>query len=443
MMGLTGIELGACMFAVLLVMLALRIHIGIAMLLTGSIGYTLVAGIDPLLNYFKGAAYARYSVYDLSVVPLFLLMGQFATHGGLSQSLFKAGNAMIGHWRGGMAMGAVGACAGFGAICGSSLATAATMGQVALPELKAHGYSERLSAAAIAAGGTLGILIPPSVPLVIYAIITEQNIAKMFLAAFVPGLLAAVGYMVVIGIVARISPQDAPAGKKFTLAQRLKALSETWPVILIFVTVIGGIYGGIFTPTEAASIGALATGIVAWTSGGLKGQGFLDCMYGAAGATGMIFLILLGADILNVFLALTQVHTELATWVIGLALPPLAVLMVVILIYLVLGCIMDSLSMILLTIPIFFPIIMGIDLWGLSAEYKAIWFGILALMVVEVGLITPPVGMNVFIISAMAKNVQMKDIFKSILPFLLSDVVRIGLLIFFPSIALVALQIFG
>jgi tripartite ATP-independent transporter DctM subunit len=317
------------------------------------------------------------------------------------------------------------------------------MGQVALPELKAHGYSERLSAAAIAAGGTLGILIPPSVPLVIYAIITEQNIAKMFLAAFVPGLLAAVGYMVVIGIVARISPQDAPAGKKFTVAQRLKALSETWPVILIFVTVIGGIYGGIFTPTEAASIGTLATGIVAWTSGGLKGQGFLDCMYGAAGATGMIFLILLGADILNVFLALTQVHTELATWVIGLALPPLAVLMVVILIYLVLGCIMDSLSMILLTIPIFFPIIMGIDLWGLSAEYKAIWFGILALMVVEVGLITPPVGMNVFIISAMAKNVQMKDIFKSILPFLLSDVVRIGLLIFFPSIALVALQIFG
>jgi hypothetical protein len=230
------------------------------------------------------------------VVPLFLLMGQFATHGGLSKSLFKAGNAMIGHWRGGMAMGAVGACAGFGAICGSSLATAATMGQVALPELKAHGYSERLSAAAIAAGGTLGILIPPSVPLVIYAIITEQNIAKMFLAAFVPGILAAVGYMVVIGIVARVSPKDAPAGTKFSFAQRLKALSETWPVILIFITVIGGIYGGIFTPTEAASIGTLATGLVAWTSGGLKGRGFLECMYGAAGATGMIFLILLGAD---------------------------------------------------------------------------------------------------------------------------------------------------
>jgi len=286
-------------------------------------------------------------------------------------------------------------------------------------------------------------LIPPSVPLVIYAIITEQNIAKMFLAAFVPGILAAVGYMVAIGIVARVSPKDAPAGTKFTFAQRLKALSETWPVILIFITVIGGIYGGIFTPTEAASIGTLATGLVAWTSGGLKGRGFLECMYGAAGATGMIFLILLGADVMNVFLALTQVHTELANWVIGLGLPPLAVLMCIILIYLILGCIMDSLSMILLTIPIFFPMIMGIDLWGMGTEDKAIWFGILALMVVEVGLITPPVGMNVFIISAMAKNVQMKEIFKSILPFLASDIIRITLLVFFPGIALIALRVFS
>ena len=442
MMGLTGIELGGVMFAFMLVLLALRVHIGVAMLLTGSVGYTMVAGLDPLLNYFKGAAYARYSIYDLSVVPLFLLMGQFATHGGLSKALFKAGNAMIGHWRGGMAMGAVTACAGFGAICGSSLATAATMGQVALPELKKHGYSERLSAAAIAAGGTLGILIPPSVPLVIYAIITEQNIAKMFLAAFIPGLLAAVGYMIVISIIARISPEDAPRGVRFTWMQRLQALSETWPVILIFIVVIGGIYGGIFTPTEAASIGTLATAIVAWTSGGLKGRGFLDCLYGAAGATGMIFLILLGADILNVFLALTQVHTELASWVVGLNWPPLGVLMVIIIIYLVLGCIMDSLSMILLTVPIFFPIIMGIDLWGLGADDKAIWFGILALMVVEVGLITPPVGMNVFIISAMVKHVPMKEIFKTILPFLASDFVRIALLVFFPSIALVVFQIF-
>jgi tripartite ATP-independent transporter DctM subunit len=374
-------------------------------------------------------------------VPLFLLMGQFATNGGLSKALFKAGNAMIGHWRGGMAMAAVTSCAGFGAICGSSLATAATMGQVALPELKAHNYSERLSAAVIAAGGTLGILIPPSVPLVIYAIITEQNIAKMFLAAFVPGIIAAIGYMVVIGIIARVSPQDAPRGVRFSWAQRLTALAETWPVLLIFLVVIGGIYGGFFTPTEAASIGTVATAFVAWKSGGLRGQGFLQCLYGAAAGTGMIFLILLGADILNVFLALTQVNTELAKWVVGMELSPLAVLFTIIAIYLVLGCVMDSLSMLLLTIPIFFPIIMGIDLWGMDPESKAIWFGILALMVVEIGLITPPVGMNVFIISSMTKDVPMKDIFRYIMPFLASDILRILLIVFVPSVVLFVLKL--
>ncbi len=437
---MTGIEWGVLVFVLLLALLALRVHIGIAMLLAGSIGYTAVAGLAPMLNYFKTAAYARYSVYDLSVVPLFLLMGQFATHGGLSRALFKAGNAFIGHWRGGMAMAGVTACAGFGAICGSSLATAATMGQVALPELKAHAYSERLSTAVIAAGGTLGILIPPSVPLVIYAIMTEQNIAKLFVAAFIPGIIAAMGYMLVIGIIARVKPMDAPRGDRYTWSQRLTALLETWPVLLIFAVVIGGIYGGFFTPTEAASIGTVATAFVAWTSGGLRGKGFMECMYGTAAATGMIFLILLGADVLNVFLALTQINTELAKWVVSMNWPPLMVVFAIIIIYLFLGCIMDSLSMLLLTIPVFFPIIMGIDIWGMDAESKAIWFGILALMVVEIGLITPPVGMNVFIINSMAKNVPMKETFKYVMPFLASDILRIVALVFFPSMALIALQ---
>ena len=224
---MTGIEQGALIGGLMLLLLALRVHIGIAMLAAGSIGYIWLVNLDTLLNYYKTFAYARYSVYDLSVVPLFLLMGQFATHGGLSMSLFKAGNAMIGHWRGGMAMAAVTACAGFGAICGSSLATAATMGQVALPELRRHGYSARLATAAVAAGGTLGILIPPSVPLVIYAIITEQNIAKLFVAAFVPGIVAAIGYMVVIAVMARIDPASAPAGERLAWWARFKALSET------------------------------------------------------------------------------------------------------------------------------------------------------------------------------------------------------------------------
>jgi|LakMenEpi03Aug12_release.lakeMendotaPanAssembly.Ray.scaffolds.fasta_scaffold66245_4 tripartite ATP-independent transporter DctM subunit len=438
---MTGIEQGMLIGGLMLLLMALRVHIAMAMLVAGSIGYVWIAGPATLLNYMKTAAWARYSIYDLSVVPLFLLMGQFATHGGLSKALFRAGNTLIGHWRGGMAMAAVGACAGFGAICGSSLATAATMGQVALPELRSHKYSGRLATAAIAAGGTLGILIPPSVPLVIYAILTEQNIAKLFVSAFIPGLIAMGGYMLVIAIMARVDPTSAPAGDRATWGERLAALVETWPVLLIFTVVIGGIYGGFFTPTEAASIGTLATGYVAWKSGGLRKHGFIECVYGTAQATGMIFLILLGADIMNVFLALTQMPAELSKWVVGLGLSPLLVLFVILCIYLVLGCIMDSLSMILLTVPIFFPIIMGLDFWGLDAEAKAIWFGILTLMAVEIGMITPPVGLNVFIISSMAKDTSMKETFIGIVPFLASDFLRIALLVFVPSIALIALKL--
>ena len=438
---MTGIEQGMAIGALMLLLMALRMHIAMAMLVAGSIGYIWIAGSATLLNYMKTAAWARYSIYDLSVVPLFLLMGQFATHGGLSKALFRAGATLIGHWRGGLAMAAVGACAGFGAICGSSLATAATMGQVALPELRNHKYSGRLATAAIAAGGTLGILIPPTVPLVIYAILTEQNIAKLFMAAVIPGIIAMLGYMIVIGIIARVDPNAAPRGEQASFAEKLKAIADTWPVMLIFVAVIGGIYGGFFTPTEAASIGTLATAYVAWRSGGLSKRGFLECVYGTSQATAMIFLILLGADIMNVFLALTQMPAELAKWVVGLGLSPVLVLFVIIIIYLVLGCIMDSLSMIMLTVPIFFPIIMGMDFWGLNPESKAIWFGILSLMVVEIGLITPPVGLNVFIISSMAKETSMKETFIGIIPFLASDLLRITLIVFVPSIALIALKL--
>jgi tripartite ATP-independent transporter DctM subunit len=437
----TGLETGAAAGVLMLGLMALRVHIAMAMLIAGVVGYIWMAGYAPLLSYMKTAAWARYSIYDLSVVPLFLLMGQFATHGGLSKALFRAGSTLIGHWRGGLAMAAVGACAGFGAICGSSLATAATMGQVALPELRSHKYSGRLATAAIAAGGTLGILIPPSVPLVIYAILTEQNIAKLFMAAVIPGIIAMVGYMIVIGIIARVDPAAAPRGEQASIAEKLKAIAETWPVMLIFIAVIGGIYGGFFTPTEAASIGTLATAFVAWRSGGLSRRGFLECVYGTSQATAMIFLILLGADIMNVFLALTQMPAELAKWVVGLGYSPILILFVIILIYLVLGCIMDSLSMIMLTVPIFFPIIMGMDFWGLNPEAKAIWFGILSLMVVEIGLITPPVGLNVFIISSMAKDTSMKDTFIGIIPFLISDALRIVLIVFVPSVALIALKL--
>ena len=433
---MSGVTIGFLMGGLVLVLLVLRVHIAIAMLVAGGLGYAMVAGIDPLFNYAKTMAFARYSVYDLSVVPLFLLMGNLASRGGLSRRLFQATNAFLGHYRGGVAMSAVGACAGFGAICGSSLATAATMGQVALPELRRYNYSPALATGALAAGGTLGILIPPSVVLVIYAVLAEQNVAAMFMAALVPGLLAMGGYMVAIAIYVRVSPGSGPAAPRMNWAQRWQTIREVWPIVLVFVTVIGGIYGGIFTPTEAAAIGTMATGALALITRELTLKGMLQAAFDTASATAMIFLILLGADLLNAFFALSQMPTATAQWVLGADLPPMLVLLMIVLIYLVLGCVMDSLSMILLTIPIFLPIVMGLDFWGLGPTDKAIWFGVLALMVVEIGLITPPVGMNLFIINSLAKDVPMKETYKGTIPFILSDLVRTGILMLVPGLSL-------
>jgi tripartite ATP-independent transporter DctM subunit len=429
------------MFGVLVLLLLARVPIGAAMFFVGLAGYVMLAGWMPLANYLKTSAFGRFAVHDLSVIPLFLLMGNFATHGGLSRGLFNAAAALIGHFRGGLAMAGIGACAGFGAICGSSLATAATMGQVALPELKRHGYSPRLATGALAAGGTLGILIPPSVVLVIYAILAQQNIGKLFAAAVIPGLLAAAGYILAVAVYVRLNPAAGPAGPRLPGGQRLRQLRGVWPVAAIFIVVVGGIYGGVFTPTEAASVGTLATALIAWSRGMRRSQ-LAQCLLSTAESTAMIFFILLGADLLNVFLALSQLPAELAAWVQGLGAHPLAVLAAMLLLYVLLGCLMDALSMILLTVPIFLPIVLGLDLFGLDATEKAIWFGVLALMVVEIGLITPPVGMNVYIISSMARDVPMAETFRGVLPFLAADAVRMVALVFFPilSLALVRLM---
>ena len=440
---MTGVEFGFLMFGAMIVLLSIRVPIGIAMLAVGVAGYVTLAGWSPLLNYLKSVAYSRFSVYDLSVIPMFLLMGQFASRGGLSKSLFDAANALIGHWRGGVAMAAVGACAGFGAICGSSLATAATMGQVALPELRRFKYEPALATGTLAAGGTLGILIPPSIVLVIYAVLAEQNIAKLFMAAFVPGIIAAIGYMITIAIYVRVKPGSGPAGDRHTWPQRLSALKDVWPVVTLFVVVIGGIYGGFFTPTEAAAIGTVGALFFAVWLGGMRWEGLVEGLYGTAEATAMIFLILLGADVLNVFLALTQMPGELARMVGSSGLPPLAVMFAILGIYVVLGCLMDSLSMILLTMPIFLPIVMGLDYWGLDPTEKSIWFGILALMVVEIGLITPPVGMNVYIINRLARDVPMSVTFKGVMPFLMSDAIRVTLLVFLPILSLWLVRLLG
>jgi tripartite ATP-independent transporter DctM subunit len=442
---MSGIASGGLIFLGLMVMLVLRVPIGISMFVAGGTGYLALSGWDtlPLMASLKNLAYARLSNYDLIVIPLFLLMGQFATHGGLSRSLFRFVSAFLGHKRGGVAMAAIGACAGFGAICGSSLATAATMGQVALPELKRHGYSGSLATGALAAGGTLGIMIPPSVPLVIYAILTQESIGKLFMAAVLPGIIAMIGYMIVVQIMVRLNPKAGPAGEPMPWPERIKAMFEVLPVMLVFVVVIVGIYGGWANPTEAAAIGAAACGILAVMRGGMRMKGVLDSALGTASATAMIFLVLLGADMLNTALALSQMPAELAAWVQASGMPPLLVMVMILLIYIFLGCVMDSLAMILLTIPIFYPMIMGLDFWGMSQTDKSIWFGILALMVVEIGLVHPPVGMNVYIINRLAKDVPLTETFKGVIPFLLSDLLRIVLLLFFPIISLYLVKTFG
>jgi tripartite ATP-independent transporter DctM subunit len=435
---MSGMTIGLLIFAGLMFLLALRIHVGVGMLIGGSAGFLIMNGGDPssLLFTLNHLAYARLSNYDLAVIPLFMLMGQFATHGGLSKSLFKFASAFMGHWRGGLAMAATGACAGFGAICGSSLATAATMAQVALPELRAHGYSGRLSTGTLAAAGTLGIMIPPSVPLVIYAVLTQESIGKLFMAAVIPGLIAMTGYMIVIKILVTLDPKAGPAGQRHSWTERLKATVAVIPVMGVFAVVIVGIYGGWANPTEAASIGAAACGILAVITGGLRWKGIKESLMGTAYATAMIFMVLLGADLLNSGLAITQLPTELAEWVKHSGMPPMAVLIAILVVYVLLGCVMDSLAMILLTIPIFYPMVMGLDFFGMSVPDKSVWFGILALMVVEIGLVHPPVGMNLFIIQKLAKDVPYIETAKGVMPFLASDFIRIGFLVAFPALSL-------
>ncbi|WP_050931782.1 TRAP transporter large permease [Aestuariivita boseongensis] len=494
---MSSLEVGIASFPALMALIFLRVPIGLAMFLVGLVGLVLVTdGTTVAFARLKNETYTTFSSYSLSIVPMFLLMGHFATLGGMSTALFKAAEGFLGHRKGGVAMASIGACAGFGAICGSSLATAATMGRVALPELKRYGYAGGFSTATLAAGGTLGILIPPSVVLVIYAILTEQNIAKLFLAAFIPGILAAIGYVIAISIYVRLYPDSAGVREAIPMAERFRNLIAVWPVLLVFGLVVGGIYAGWFTPTEGAAVGAAGTGLIALINGGLTWSTLIESFTVTARSTAMIFFIVLGAAFYNGFLALTQVPQELSNWVVEMGLSPWMVLALILVFYLIFGCLMDSLSMILLTIPIFFPVIsvLDFDLVNLAAmqaeaamevlnagipegmgaemlesirtaiasgaeltreqmkaldirvtqgmanrieaEYVAIWFGILVLIVVEVGLITPPVGMNLFIINAMDRTTRMIDTYKAVLFFVGSDIIRVIILVMFPAITL-------
>ena len=433
---MSGWQIGLAMFGAMLVLMAVRVPIAIAMFVPGAVGYVALAGWLPLLAHVKGAVYGRVSVYDLSVIPLFMLMGAFAVEGGLSKALFDFSNALLGRFKGGMAMAGVLACAAFGSISGSTVATTATIAQVAYPEMRRIGYSGRLATAALATGGTMGVLLPPSVTLMVYAILTEQNITKMFLAAYVPALLAAIGYLAAIAVIVRLHPQQAPAAGAASGAQVLEAAGRVWPIALIFLLVFGGIYGGVFTATEGAAIGCVLTFAITLARGRMDRTKLLGCMRTTAQTSGMIFLIFIGADMINAALALSQLPAQLADGVGHLQIPPLVVMAGIMVFYIFLGCVMDEMSMILLTVPTLFPVIMGMDFFGLGAADKALWFGILILTVCEIGMIFPPVGLNVYIMNGLARDVPMVETYKGVVPFLLTDFIRLALLISFPPATL-------
>ncbi|MCZ0951393.1 MAG: TRAP transporter large permease [Rhodospirillaceae bacterium] len=432
---MTDIGFGALLFGVCLLLVALRMPVAVAMFVVGGFGFASLTSWSAFFNLLNTAPFGRVSNYTLSVLPLFLLMGHLATRAGLSRLLFDAARACVGHRRGGLAVSTIGGCAGFGAVCGSSIATGATMAAVALPEMRRHGYSGALATGTLAAGGTLGILFPPSIILVLYAIITEQSIGKLFLAALLPGVLATLGYSAAISAYVRLNPDAGPAAAPMPLAERIRCIGRAWPVAAIFVTVIGGIYLGVFTPTEAAAIGATAIALVALVSGQLSRAALSASLLDTARATGMIFLILIGAEVFNSFLALSQIPATLASTLGASGLAPMAILIGVLLVYLVLGCVMDSLAMILLTVPVFFPLVTGLDL-GYTHEEIAIWFGVMALIAVEIGLITPPIGLNVYAINAMDPGVPLGESFRGTMPFLLSGFALLAIILSVPSVCL-------
>jgi C4-dicarboxylate transporter, DctM subunit len=436
----SGPETALAGFVVMLILMVLRIPVALAMLLVGAGGYAYLAGSLPLLNLIKTTPYYLFGNYTLSVIPLFILMGAFAERAGMSEALFKAANAFVGHRRGGIAMATIAACTIFGAVCGSSVATTATMARAALPAFRRYNYSDTLATGTVAVGGTLGILIPPSVVLVVYAIATEQNIAKLFMAALIPGLLASLFYLAMIRWIATRRHDSGPAAPRVPWRERVSALAAVWPIVLIAVLVVGGIYGGVFTPTEGAAVGAAATLIVGLAQRRLTLRRIIEALVQTAEISAMIFLILLGAEFFNSFLGLSQLPTRAAAWITDLGLPPLGVLAAFLAFYILLGAVMDELAMILLTLPVFFPIVSALD-FGLSGDETGIWFGILVLVVVGIGLTAPPIGLNVFVVSAIARDVPITRIYRGALPFVATDIVRLALLVAFPAISLTLVRL--
>ncbi|MDH3232925.1 MAG: TRAP transporter large permease [Alphaproteobacteria bacterium] len=419
----------AIAFAVVIALVFIRVPIAFAMAIVGTVGFALARGWGPALFIVGEKARRSAENYELSVVPLFILMGVFVGRAGLSEKLYAASNAFLGHLRGGLAMATVVACGGFSAICGSSLATAATMAKVAMPSMRRYGYSDRLAAGSIAAGGTLGILIPPSVILVLYGIMTRQDIGKLFAAGILPGLLGILCYLGAVQYVVRRNPEHGPAGARTGWRERGRALARVWGVAILFVVVIGGIYIGVFTPTEAGGIGAFGAFVFALLGRQLNWKRLFFILAETAVTTSMLFVVLIGALIFADYINETGMPNQLAAQIQAMSIPPMAVILVILVIYLLLGCVFESLSMLLLTVPVFVPIVsaLGFDL---------VWFGIVIVVVTEISLITPPIGMNVFVLRGVLKDVSTGAIFAGVTPFWMADIVRLTLIVMIPWISL-------
>jgi tripartite ATP-independent transporter DctM subunit len=416
-------------FVALFVLMLLRVPVGMAMGLVGVGGFAYIVGGAPALKNVGHTTARTVTDYNFAIIPLFLLMGSFATTSGMSRELFRAANAFLGHLRGGLGIATIAACGGFAAICGSSVATAATFSRVAYPEMRRFGYPQSFATGVIAAGGTLGIMIPPSTVLAIYGLITEQDVGKLFVAGILPGLLAVAMYMVTITLIGMARPGFLPAGQRTTWAERRAALRDVWATLLLFAFVIGGLYGGLFTATEAAGAGAGGAFLIGLARGRLSRADIMRSLLETTRTTAAVFTVLIGALLFGYFLTVTQTPQKVTELLTGLGIGKYGVLALIMMMYLVLGCLMDALAMIILTVPIVFPVIKELG-------FDPIWFGVIIVMTVELGLIHPPVGMNIFVIKSVIEDVKMSTMFYGVMPFIVTDLLRLVILIVFPIIAL-------
>jgi C4-dicarboxylate transporter, DctM subunit len=422
------ITLGALGLGAMFILIALHVPIGVAMGITGVTSVAFIIGWEPALTLLGTEPSAAIENEGLAVVALFLLMGAFATEAGVSADMYRLAYAMIGHFRGGLAMATIGGCAGFGAICGSSIATTATMAKIALPEMLDRNYKHTLASGCIAAGGTLGMLVPPSVVMIIYGILTEESIIALFAAAIFPGIIATILYCITIAIFVRLKPDSGPAGERIPWKEKIAVLIASWRFLLIAIVVSGGIYTGVFTITEAASVGASLAFVFAIFNG-MKMEQFLNCLTSTASNTGMIFVIIMGASIFSYFITLSGLPDASVQFIKDLAAPDFAVLLMLMVMYLILGSIFDTVAAMVITLPFVYPVIMDMG-------YDPVWWGVVNVMIMEIGMITPPIGINVFVLNGMSKDLNLKTIYKGIFPFFLTDLVRLSIVLIFPATAL-------